>query len=170
MVQRWEGSMLCLQRADVFSMAEAQAKKGFPGGTSGKEPGCQCRRLKRCGFDPWVRKIPWRRAWQPIPVFLPEESHGQRSLVGYSPWGHRVGHDWSDIAQIHVDLNTYTHTIWELWVSVLFRDLLRTIAQEKASQMALRNYSQVVSGEISMYVILAKGVQCNQAQILAEGC
>ena len=38
-------------------------------------------------FDPWVRKIPWRRAWQPTPVFLPGEPHGQRSLVGYSPWG-----------------------------------------------------------------------------------
>ena len=45
----------------------------------------QCRRP---GFDPWVGKIPWRRAWQPTPVFLPGESRGQRSLVGYSPWGH----------------------------------------------------------------------------------
>ena len=36
--------------------------------------------FKRCGFNPWVRKIPWRRAWQPTPVFLPTESHGQRSL------------------------------------------------------------------------------------------
>ena len=42
---------------------------------------------KRCGFDPWVTKIPWRRAWQPTPVFLPGESHGQRSLEGYSPQG-----------------------------------------------------------------------------------
>jgi len=58
---------------------------GFPLGTGGKEPACQCIRHKRYGFDPWVRKIPWRRAWQPIPVFLPGESHGQRSLVGYSP-------------------------------------------------------------------------------------
>ena len=40
-------------------------------------------------LDPWVGKIPWRRAWQPTPVFLPGESHGQRSLVGYSPWGHK---------------------------------------------------------------------------------
>ena len=56
---------------------------GFPGGDSGKEPTCQCRRHKRHGFDPWVGKIPWRRAWQPTPVFLPEESNGQRSLVGY---------------------------------------------------------------------------------------
>jgi len=38
-------------------------------------------------FDPWVGKIPWQRAWQPTPVFLPGESHGQRSLVGYCPWG-----------------------------------------------------------------------------------
>ena len=39
-------------------------------------------------FDCWVWKIPWRRAWQPAPVFLPGESHGQRSLADYSPWGH----------------------------------------------------------------------------------
>ena len=58
------------------------------GGSSGKEPCCQCRRHKRCGFNPWVRKITWRRKWQPTPVFLPEGSHGQRSLAGYSPWGH----------------------------------------------------------------------------------
>ena len=61
--------------------------EGFPGSASGKEPACQCKRCKRRGFDPWVRKIPWRRAWQPTPVFLPGESHGQRSLAGYSPWG-----------------------------------------------------------------------------------
>ena len=62
---------------------------GFLGGASGKEPSYQYRRNKRQGFDPWVGKIPWRRAWQPTPVFLPGESHGQRSLVGYSPWDHR---------------------------------------------------------------------------------
>ena len=40
-------------------------------------------------FDPWVGKIPWRRAWQPTSVFLPRESHGQRRLVGYGPRGHK---------------------------------------------------------------------------------
>ena len=45
---------------------------------------------RRCGFDPWVRKIPWRRKWQPTTVFLPGEFHGQRSLVGYSSWGHEI--------------------------------------------------------------------------------
>ena len=58
----------------------------FPGGTSGKEPICQCRRYKRLRIDPWVGKIPCRRARQPTPVFLPGESNRQRSLVGYSPW------------------------------------------------------------------------------------
>ena len=61
--------------------------KGFPGGTSGKELACQCRRCKRHGLDPWVGKIPQRRKWQPTPVLLPGKSHGQRSSVGYSPWG-----------------------------------------------------------------------------------
>ena len=57
---------------------------GFPGGTGGKEPTWQC---KRPGLNPWVRKILWRRKWQPNPIFLPGESHGQRRLVDYSPWG-----------------------------------------------------------------------------------
>ena len=65
---------------------------------SGQEPTCKCMRCVRGGFHPWVGRIPWRRAWQPNPVFLLGESHGQRSLVGYSPWGHRIGHDWSDLA------------------------------------------------------------------------
>ena len=52
---------------------------GFPMWLSGKES----------GFDPCVGKIPWRRAWQPTPVFLPGKSHGQRSLAAYSPWGHK---------------------------------------------------------------------------------
>ena len=56
----------------------------LPRWLSRKESACQC---KRHGFDPWVRKIPWRRKWQPTPVFLPGKSHGQRSLVGYSSWG-----------------------------------------------------------------------------------
>ena len=43
----------------------------------------------RPGFNPWVRKIPWRKKWQPTPVSLPGKCHGQRSLVGYSPWGHK---------------------------------------------------------------------------------
>ena len=58
---------------------------GFSGGTSGKKLACKCRRPKKHEFDPWVGKIPWRRTWQPTPVFLPGESQGQRNLVSYDP-------------------------------------------------------------------------------------
>ena len=54
-----------------------------------KELACQCRRHKKCGFSPWVEKIPWSRKWPPTPIFLPGKFHGQKSLVGYSPWGHK---------------------------------------------------------------------------------
>ena len=64
--------------------------QGFPGGSSGKGLACQCRRLKKCRFHPWFRKISWRRTWQPTPVFLPGKSHGKRCLVGYSLWGHKT--------------------------------------------------------------------------------
>ena len=55
---------------------------GFPGGSDGDKSAA-------VQFDPWVRKIPWRRKWQSTPVFFPGESHGQRSLTGYSPWGRK---------------------------------------------------------------------------------
>ena len=55
-------------------------------GSDGKESACQCKRPR---FNPWARKILWRRKWQPTPVFLPGKSHGQRRLAGYSPGGHK---------------------------------------------------------------------------------
>ena len=77
---------------------------GFPGSSVGKESACQCRRP---GFEPWVGKIPWRRKWQPSPVFLPGESRGQRRMAGYSPWGCRVRHDW-------MTKHTHTHS-WPMY-------------------------------------------------------
>ena len=61
------------------------SNRGLPRWLSPKDPACQCRSHGRRGFDPWVRKIPWRRTWQPNPVFLLGESHGQRSVVGGGP-------------------------------------------------------------------------------------
>ena len=72
-------SYSAIKRKDVLIHA------GLPRWHSGKESACQCRRYKRFWFHPRVRKIPWRRKWQPTPVFLPEKVHGQRSLEGYSP-------------------------------------------------------------------------------------
>ena len=65
--------------------------QGFPGGSVIKNLPTDAgdRRYKRHEFEPWVGKILWRRKWQPTPVFLPGKSHGQRSLAGKSPWGHK---------------------------------------------------------------------------------
>ena len=79
--------------ASVYGVTQSrtQLKRPSSSSSSGKESACQCRRLR---FNPWVRKIPWRRERLPTSVFLPGESHGQRSFVGYSPWGlKRVRHD-----------------------------------------------------------------------------
>ena len=62
---------------------------GFPGDVGGKEFACHFRRRKKHRFNPWVRKIPWNRHWQPTPVFLPRKFHGQWSLAGYSPQGNK---------------------------------------------------------------------------------
>ena len=63
---------------------------GFPGGSEVKASACNAGDLGSIpGSDPWVGKIPWRRKWQPTPVFLPGEFHGQRNLTGYSLWGHK---------------------------------------------------------------------------------
>ena len=81
-----------------------QVVSKFPGGTRGKGPIGLCR---RCGFNPWIGKIPWRRKWQPIPVFLPGEPHGQRSLAGSSPWDHKE----SDATGVNQQSTEHKHPI-----------------------------------------------------------
>ena len=76
---------------------------GLPWWLSGKEAACQCRRL---AFNPWVGKIPWRRAWQPTPVFLPGESQGQRSLADWGPWG-RKELDTTKHSQFNIEQELY---------------------------------------------------------------
>ena len=82
----------------------------FPVGASGKEPTCQCTRHKRCGLDPWVGKMPWRRKWQPTAVFLPGNSHGQRNLTSFSPWGHKE----SDTTE-RLSTHTLTYILCDLF-------------------------------------------------------
>ena len=94
-LMEWNGRWLDLKKP--WAKETAPRQKGnsiqpewvLPGGASDKEPTCQYRECKRLRFDPWVWKIPWRKKWQPIPVFLPGKSHGQRSLAGYSPSDHK---------------------------------------------------------------------------------
>ena len=75
------------QEVDTYREREREKReRETPRWLRAKESTCQCRKH---GFNPWVRKIPSGRKWQPMPVFLPGKPHGQRSLAGYSPWGHK---------------------------------------------------------------------------------
>jgi len=88
---------------------------GLLGDTSSEESTCQCRRHKRHGFNPRVGKIPWRRKWQPTPVFLPRESHERgawRATVHVVT--NSLGHDWSNLAQHH------EYNAWERILNKLF--------------------------------------------------
>ena len=69
--------------------------------------------VQKHGFDPWVKKIPWKREWLPTPVFLPGESHGQKSLVGYSQWGHKEL-DMTERLSTHLSLSIQRN-VWFLF-------------------------------------------------------
>ena len=76
-----------------------------------KNPPCQCRRCEGFGFHLWVRKIPWSRKWHPSSVFLPGKFHGQRSLVGYSPWGHKES---DTTEQLSFPFPFWPWSLWDL--------------------------------------------------------
>ena len=95
--------------------------QGFPGGASGKGPTCHFRRCKRCGFDPWVGKISWRRAWQSTPVLFPGESHVQSTLVSYGPQG------CTELVMTEATQHTHTVFIPSLRAKVCLEQRLATI-------------------------------------------
>ena len=74
---------------------------------SDKESAGQFRKCRRHKFDPWVRKTPWKKKWQPTDIFLPGKFHEQRKLAGYSPWSHKVRHSWActylSTSQLYLD-------------------------------------------------------------------
>ena len=82
---------------------------------SGQRIHLQRRRCRRSGFDPWVGNTPWRRPWQPTPVFLPGESHGQRSLSAYSP----QGHGWSNWAHTTLHMENSFKVILNLKKTII---------------------------------------------------
>ena len=96
-----------------------------------------CLQCRRPGFDPWLGKIPWRREWQPIPVFLPGMFHGQKSLAGYSPWGCKE----SDMAE---QLTLWLHV--RVWVPVGIEEMILWSTLS-------RQGSQTRKGEVSHLLV-----------------
>ena len=147
--------------------------RGFPGGTGGKEPTCQCERLERLGFDPGVGKTPWGRKWQPTLVFLPRKFHSQRSLAGYSPWGHNESdttEQLSAYACIHTHAHTHTHThpyeatspngMWKVFVALKgFLCVSQQIIPSPHNIMKIMTFS-IISCEVKEYVVFSSGFFC----------
>ena len=92
----------------------------------GKESAFQCRRHRRHGFDPWVRKIPGRKKWQSTPLFLPRRSHGQRCLAGYSPKGHKESDMTEHTCTLFIGKYPY-YVIINLPPELLFRMAIKSI-------------------------------------------
>ena len=106
----WEG----LLNAFGNYFGSTHQAMGLPRRFSGKDSACQCRRH---GFNPWVRKIPWRRKWQPTPVCLLRKPHEKRSLVGYNPRGcKRVKHHWVSTEHASGDTQMFRLFYPLLWV------------------------------------------------------
>ena len=102
-----------------YIWASLVTQLGFSGGSEGKASAWN---VRRPGFDSWVRKIPWRRKWKPIPIPLPGKSHGQRSLVGYSPRGHKESDTTERVhflSFLVAQLVKYLPAMKETWVGSL---------------------------------------------------
>ena len=108
----------------------------FPDGSDSKASVCN---VRQSGFNPWVGKIPWRRKWQPPPVLLPGEFHGQRGLVSYRPWGHKE----SDTTEwlTHTHTHTHTHVAWG--ISVLWPQI-----ESRPQQWKPGNPNHYATGEL----------------------
>ena len=87
---------------------------GFPDGVVVMNPPANAGDARDAGLVSRVKKIPWRREWQPIPVFSPGEFHGQRSLVGYSLWGHKESDTTEQLTCTHTHTHTRVHASREL--------------------------------------------------------
>ena len=112
------------ERSTGFLNLKTWERWSFPGGSTGKEPTCQCKRCKGCRFNPWVRKIAWRKAWQPTPVFLPGESPWtEESGWLQSTGSQRVRHNWSELAC----MDTTQLRCWK-WMSTFFKLIRSFIA------------------------------------------
>ena len=123
-----------------------------------------CLQCRRPGFDPWVRKMPWRKKWQPTPVFLPRESHGLRSLVGYRPWGHKESDTTERLTHTHT--HTHTHRCLSAWFNALphlFSPYLKILLKYSCCTVlqVIGVQYQSVSSVAQSYLTLCNSMDCS---------
>ena len=127
---------------------------GSPGGTAGKPLACQCKRCKRCRFEPWVVKFTWSKKWQPTPESLPGEFHGQSSFVGS-----RVRHDCT-----HTHTHTHTNIIW---VDQIDMDSILTLTVNRSRRLIIaENFSSLLQPTINFSQSYFTSSRCEYFQPL----
>ena len=112
-ITSWQIEREKVEAVTDFIFSGSKITRGFSGGSDGKNVYLQC---GRPGFNSWVRKIPWRRKWQPTPVLLPGKFHGWRSLVGYSQWGCKES-DTTEQFHFH-----FSKSLWMVIVAMKLKD------------------------------------------------
>ena len=112
-ITSWQIEREKVEAVTDFIFLGSKITRGFSGGSDGKSVYLQC---GRPGFNSWVRKIPWRRKWQPTPVLLPGKFHGWRSLVGYSQWGCKES-DTTEQFHFH-----FSKSLWMVIVAMKLKD------------------------------------------------
>ena len=122
-------ALRCLRVCVYVHICICMYSYGLPRWISGKESTGQCRRHRRCRYCSWVREIPWRRKWQPTLIFLPGKSHGQRNLIGYSPWGHKES-DTAERARTHTHPHVYIYACVCIWCWSWNSNTLATSCEE----------------------------------------
>ena len=149
-----------LQKAKLeFAGCRQLFTKGFLGGSVGKELACNagnCLQCRRHGFDSWVRKIPWRRKWQPTPVFSPGEFHGQRSLVGYSAWGCKEL-DMTEWLTLSLSQPSGSNASWQ-WIHTMWPHINNCKTRIAVLHIAVGEYIHNTSVKICTYSSIRRSV------------
>ena len=129
---------LLIELGETFYLLDHWFILSFPGGSDGKSVCLQCGRPR---FHPWAGKIPWRRKWQPTPVLLPGKFHGQRSVVGYSPWGHKES-DTTERLVYSKRIQFRNSQMEEMCRAKTYGERTRVLSRGHSSQISKRSQTQ----------------------------
>ena len=132
-------------------MLNIAVEQGLPSLPRGKESAYNARRHGRLQFNPWVGKIPWRGKWQPVPAFLLRESHGQSSLEGYSPWGHKELDIW--VTEHHPNTHSWTRLDTKQGNKLFSSSIFYQVRDTQCTEMIGKDLKITVSLSLVMFIV-----------------